>query len=253
MRRVIKIGGRAQTHPSLAARVAGMWRADPGGVVVVHGGGDEISDLQQRLGRRTSFVDGRRVTTSDDIDLVRMVLSGVANKRLVSALIGEGVNAVGMSGEDGGIISAIPLNPALGRVGKPVMVDGSILKLLLGAGYLPVISPLARAVGETSGAFNVNGDDAASAIAVALGADELLLIVDVEGVLDVDGRLAGSLERADASELASEGTVSRGMLAKLEAGFAALSGGVARVRIAGLSALNDNEAGTTLTLTPSLT
>ena len=253
MRRVIKIGGRAQTQPLLAAQVAGMWKADPGGVVVVHGGGNEISDLQQRLGRETSFVDGRRVTTSDDIDLVRMVLSGVANKRLVSALIGEGVKAVGISGEDGGMISAVPLDPDLGRAGRPVSVDGLILKLLLGAGYLPVISPLARAVGEPSGALNVNGDDAASAIAVALGADELLLIADVEGVLDEGGRLVGSLERTDASELASDGTVSRGMLAKLEAGFAALSGGVAKVRIAGLSALGDSEAGTMLTLTPSLT
>lgn len=253
MRRVIKIGGRAQTHPLLAAQMAGMWKADPGGVVVVHGGGNEISDLQQRLGRETSFVGGRRVTTSDDIDLVRMVLSGVANKRLVSALIGEGVKAVGISGEDGGMISAVPLDPDLGRAGKPVSVDGSILKLLLGAGYLPVISPLARVVGETSGALNVNGDDAASAIAIALGADELLLIADVEGVLDEGGRLVGSLERTDASELASDGTVSRGMLAKLEAGFAALSGGVAKVRIAGLSAFSDSEAGTMLTLTPSLT
>jgi acetylglutamate kinase len=253
VRRVIKIGGRAQRDASLAAQIAGIWQADPGGVVVVHGGGDEISDLQQRLGREPSFVDGRRVTTTDDIDLVRMVLSGVANKRLVSALIGEGVKAVGISGEDGGMISAIPLDSELGRVGKPVSVDASILRLLLGAGYLPVISPLARAVGEASAAFNVNGDDAASAIAVALSADELLLVADVEGVLDEDGRLLGTLERADASELVSEGTISRGMLAKLEAGFTALSAGVAKVRITGLSALGDSEAGTMLTLTPSLT
>lgn len=250
--RVIKIGGRAQAHPSLPARIAELWNADPGGVVVVHGGGDEISDLQQRLGGKPSFVGGRRVTTNEDIDLVRMVLSGVANKRIVSALIGAGVQAVGISGEDNGMISAVPLDPELGRAGKPVSVNPSLLKLLLGAGNLPVVSPLARAHGETAGALNVNGDDAASAIAVALGADQLLLIADVDGVLDEAGAIVGSLENADVAELAQDGTVSRGMLAKLEAGFTALTAGVAKVRIGGLSALSDSEAGTTLTLTPSL-
>ncbi|HEY8166161.1 MAG TPA: acetylglutamate kinase [Gemmatimonadaceae bacterium] len=250
--RVIKIGGRAQSHPLLSARIAELWNADPGGVVVVHGGGDEISDVQKRLGGKPSFVDGRRVTTNDDIDLVRMVLSGVANKRIVSSLIGAGVQAVGISGEDSGMISAVPLDPELGRAGKPVSVNPSLLKLLLSAGNLPVVSPLARAHGETAGALNVNGDDAASAIAVALGADELLLIADVDGVLDETGAIVGSLENADAAELAQAGTVSRGMLAKLEAGFAALNAGVAKVRIGGLPTLSDSEAGTILTLTPSL-
>jgi acetylglutamate kinase len=250
--RVIKIGGRAQTHPMLATRIAEMWKADPGGIVIVHGGGDEISDLQARLGKETVFVNGRRVTTNDDIDLVRMILSGVANKRLVSELVGTGVEAIGISGEDAGMISAVQLDPDLGRAGKPIAVNASLLRLLLDGGYLPVVSPLARANGEAAGAFNVNGDDAASAIAVALAADELILIADVEGVLDENGDLVGTLENDDATDLTAEGIVSRGMLAKLEAGFAALAGGVAKVRIAGLDALQDKEAGTTLTLTPSL-
>jgi acetylglutamate kinase len=250
--RVIKIGGRAQTDPSLPTRIAQMWKSQPGAVVVVHGGGDEISELQKKLGRKPSFIGGRRVTTNEDIDLVRMVLSGVINKRLVSAITDAGVETVGISGEDGGMISAVPLDPNLGRAGKPVSVDSTLLEALLRAGYLPVISPLSRANGETSGALNVNGDDAASAIAVALGADELLLIADVDGVLSNSGRVLRALEHAEAFGLADEGIVSRGMLAKLEAGFAALAGGVARVRVAGLSALVDSEAGTTLTLTPSL-
>ena len=250
--RVIKIGGRAQADPSLPARLAQMWKDQAGTVVVVHGGGDEISQLQEKLGKKPSFIGGRRVTTDDDIELVRMVLSGVANKRLVSAITGVGVEAVGISGEDGGMISAVPLDSELGRAGKPVSVDPTVLEALLRAGYLPVISPVARAQGEISGALNVNGDDAASAIAVALGAAELLLIADVEGVLDNSGQVLRAVEHADASDLAQDGTVSRGMLAKLEAGFAALSGGVATVRIGGLSALVDSAAGTTLTLTPSL-
>lgn len=252
MIRVIKIGGRAQADSSLAKKIAGMWKANPGGLIVVHGGGDEISSLQQRLGVAPEFVAGRRVTTSDDIDLVRMALSGLANKRLVADLINVGANAIGISGEDGGLIIADPMDAQLGRVGKPVSVEASLLRVLLGAGYLPVVSPVARG-NDRTGALNVNGDDAAAAIAATMDADELLLIADVEGVFGVDGVLLDSIEKADATELASSGIVTSGMLAKLEAGFNALAEGVRKVRIGGIEAIGDQEAGTTLSLTPSLT
>ena len=254
MTRVIKIGGRAQVDPSLTTRITRAWNDTRGELVVVHGGGDEISELQRRLGSNASFIGGRRVTTHTDIDLVRMVLSGVANKRLVSALVAASVPAVGISGEDGGLITAVQLDVELGRVGRPVSVNPVLLELLLGAGFLPVVSPISSATGDANGgALNVNGDDAAAAIALALGAEELVLVVDVEGVLDRKGKVVDILERADASGLVSGGIVNQGMLAKLEAGFAALAGGVGKVRIAGLSGLDGRNAGTTLTLTPSLT
>ncbi len=254
MRRVIKIGGRAQVDPSLPTRIARVWNDARGKLVVLHGGGDEISELQRRLGSDASFIGGRRVTTRTDIDLVRMVLSGVANKRLVSALVAANVPAVGISGEDGGLISAVQFDVELGKVGKPVSVNPVLLEVLLGAGFLPVVSPVSSATSNADGgALNVNGDDAAAAIALALQAEELVLVVDVEGVLDRKGKVVDILEKADASDLVSDGIVNQGMLAKLEAGFAALAGGVVKVRIAGLTGLDDRNAGTTLTLTPSLT
>ncbi|HEU4563538.1 MAG TPA: acetylglutamate kinase [Gemmatimonadaceae bacterium] len=254
MTRVVKLGGRAQNDPALAATLAAAWRAGRGALCVVHGGGDEISALQRRLGMDVSFRGGRRVTTPEDIEVVRMALSGIANKRLVSALVSAGVEAVGLSGEDAGLIAARPsADLALGAVGEPDRINVALLWHMLDGGYLPVISPLARAArGERAGgALNVNGDDAAAAIAVALAADELLLIADVPGVL-VDGAPAASLDVVEARALVRRGVAGGGMAAKLEAAMHALRNGVARVRIGDLAAIAAPARGTAITLEGSL-
>jgi len=249
MTRVVKIGGRPQSDASLPAAIAtasGM----AGGVVVVHGGGDEVSLLQSALGGSTKFVRGRRVTTEKDVDIVRMALSGSANKRLVAALIDHGVRAVGLSGEDASLIAAMPMDPEqLGFVGAPSKINTEFLKLLLENGYVPVISPVSRdASGAMGSALNVNGDDAAAAVGVALGASELLLVADIEGVMS-DGMVVQSLSPSQARQLMENGTAAGGMQAKLQAGIAALQGGVRRVRISDIHAIEDLSRGTTLRFT----
>lgn len=251
MKRVVKLGGRAQAAGDLASLVAKAAGA-PGSLCLVHGGGDEISALQRTLGGHPQFAGGRRITTAADLDIIRMALSGLVNKRLVSSFVAAGAHAVGVSGEDAGLISAQPLGISeFGHVGMPAQINTKLIDTLLAAGFLPVISPLGKNQGDSVGsALNVNGDDAAAAIAVALEADELVLIADVEGVLDESKQLIPQLEMEDARALIASGVAAGGMAAKLEAAYAALAGGVAKVRIANLSALNDAECGTVVTLTP---
>ena len=163
-----------------------------------------------------------------------MVLSGVVNKRLVNLLVAAGVPAVGISGEDGALIGARAdrLPTTLGFVGRPVRIESRLIRTLLDGGFLPVISPVAYDVTSgTGGALNVNGDDAAAAIAVALEADELLLVADVEGVRDESGEIIAELDADVARDLIASGVAAGGMAAKLEAAHAALAGGVERVRI----------------------
>jgi acetylglutamate kinase len=252
--KVIKLGGRVQSDPALVTTVSDLWRARPGDMCIVHGGGDEISSLQKSLGREPRFVNGRRITTDEDIELVRMILSGSANKRLVSWLSSAGIPAVGISGEDGGLLIAEPIDiETFGRSGEPVSADARLITALLSSGFLPVISPVGtNSTSETKDALNVNGDDAAAVIAGALGA-ELWLIADVPGVMDEKRILIDELDQSAADALVSDGTVNRGMHAKLEAGFMALAAGAASVRIAGLEALSGKGSGTMLSLTPSMT
>jgi acetylglutamate kinase len=243
--RVIKIGGRPQTDPTLASLIAETWDALSSAMVLVHGGGDDISTLQQAMGIKAQFVDGRRVTTAQDLELVRMALSGTANKRLVSSLVREGVRAIGVSGEDASLIAATPVDPSrLGHVGAPQKVNNSLLLHLIDGGYLPVVSPVSRNVGHELGpALNVNADDAAAAIAVAIEAEELLIVSDVPGVL-VEGEPAGSLSIAEARGLTQDGRASGGMNAKLQAAIAAVAGGVKKVRITDLAGIKDRRRGT---------
>jgi len=251
---VVKLGGRVQSDPKLVPALAAWWRTVPGGFAIVHGGGDEVSDMQRRLGREPSFVNGRRITSEEDVELVRMVLSGSSNKRLVSDLVAAGAPAVGVSGEDSGMIEAEPIDlDAYGRAGRPVGIQAKLIDTLLASGFLPVISPVARDVGSPHGAaLNVNGDDAAAAIAAALKA-ELWMIADVEGVLDANKGVLGSLSKLTTESLVESGVVNRGMHAKLEAGFSALENGATAVRIAGLQAIAkpDSACGTLLTTSMS--
>lgn len=247
MTRVVKIGGRPQADPSLPALIAETWDAMNDPMVVVHGGGDEVSALQKAMGITAQFVDGKRVTTQQDVDLVRMALSGTANKRLVSSLVREGVRAIGISGEDASLIAATPVDSVrMGHVGAPQRVNSSLLEHLIDGGYLPVISPVSRNVGHELGpALNVNADDAAAAIAIAIEASELLIVSDVPGVL-VDGKHVETLTIAQARGLVHDGQATGGMSAKLLASTAAAEGGVKRVRIADLRGITDRNAGTVI-------
>jgi acetylglutamate kinase len=242
---VIKVGGRAQDDVRLPRDLAARWMAAPGALCVVHGGGPGIDRLQRRLGATPRFENGRRVTSEDDMETVRMALSGLANKRLVASLCELGVPAVGVSGEDAGLILAEP-DPALGRVGRPRSVNAGLLTVLLANGYLPVIAPVSTA-SDGSGPLNVNGDDAASAIAAALGASELLFVSDVDGVRAEQAPVA-TLTRDEAMALLASGSASGGMAVKLECALGALADGVGAVRIGGVSAIANASCGTTVHL-----
>jgi acetylglutamate kinase len=254
--RVVKIGGRAQADPRAAAAIAELWRGSGGSLVLVHGGGDEVTRLQSSFGVVPQFVGGRRVTRADDIELLRMALSGAANKRLVSRLIEAGARAVGVSGEDAGLLTAVAAEPeVMGLTGSACRVDASLLRVLLAAGFLPVISPLSRdrspvdpgapAPPDSHGdrALNVNGDDAAAAVASALAAWELILVSDVSSVRDGERDL-GTITQSEAELLISTGRAAGGMSAKLEAAVSAVTGGVPRVRISDVGALLDSGRGT---------
>lgn len=243
---VVKLGGRTQGDPALPSALASLSHASGGRLVIVHGGGDQISALQRLRGEEPVFVGGRRVSTPLVLELVRMVLSGGANKQLVSALTAAGVRAVGVSGEDAAMLAASPIDQStFGSSGTPGRVDPELVTHLLAGGFLPVISPVATDLNDAAhGALNVNGDDAAAAIAVALGAKELLLMVDVEGVLDANRSLIASLSLTDAHALVESGVAGGGMAAKLEACEIALRGGVSRVRVGGISSLTASSAGT---------
>ncbi len=250
MRRVIKIGGRAQGDPQLIVQLA-VATARGESLVIVHGGGDEVSALQRRLGLEPQFRGGRRVTSVEDLELVRMVLSGATNKRLVAQLLSAGVRAVGISGEDAGLLRAHVTDPDFGRVGGAMTADATLLKHLWSGGFIPVVSPVGRDADDPAGSgLNVNGDDAAAAIAAALTADELLLVADVPGVLNDAAATIASLDGAAAQALVTSGVAKGGMAAKLEAGALALRGGVKKVRIGDLRAITDATAGTRLVLTP---
>jgi acetylglutamate kinase len=250
---LVKLGGRTQNDPALPAALAALWQSTGGRVVVVHGGGDQISALQRLRGEEPEFIGGRRVTTDTALELVRMVLSGLANKQMVSALVAAGAPAVGISGEDAGLLRATPIDVAqFGHSGTPATVDPRVVHALMAAGFLPVISPVAAradapsAGDTTAGAYNVNGDDAAAAIAAALGADELFLMADVPGVLDGNKQRLAQLSIDAARALVASGVAGGGMAAKLDACAMALAGGVHRVRIGDLAALTVPSAGTAI-------
>jgi acetylglutamate kinase len=252
--RVVKIGGRAQADPRLFRLLGEAWNDWPTSMCLVHGGGDEVSAMQKTLGREAVFIGGRRVTSRSDLDLLRMVLSGLVNKRLVNGLVAAGVSAVGLSGEDGALIRAEIIDAeSLGLAGRPTSVNSLLLRTLMEAAHLPVISPVGYdGKSAHGGALNVNGDDAAAAIAVALRAEELFLIADVEGVRNEQGEVLPAITLESARELIENGTAAGGMAAKLESAHAALLAGVDRVRICDLAGLVDAGRGTFITQSQSV-
>jgi acetylglutamate kinase len=244
--RVIKIGGNELDSQSfldgLATTIANL--NEP--VIVVHGGGQAIAELQGKLGLITTKVDGLRVTDNDSLRVAEMVLSGHANKLLVRALQAAGVNAIGLSGVDAGLLQCEKKkHPTadLGYVGTIVRVNGTLLHNLVAQGLTPVISPIS--VGADHHAYNVNADEAATAVAAALPADLLDFVSNVPGVLQAD-QLIPQLTPATTQTLIDDGVIHGGMIPKVGAALSALEAGVAQVRIVNLAGLA-NGAGTRFT------
>jgi len=249
--RVVKLGGNELDRPDwLAVCARALVRLDP--VVVVHGGGRAVSALSRRLGLPVEKRDGRRVTTPEVAEVVELVMAGPVNRQVVTALRAAGLDAVGLSGVDGGLLAAQPAPGGLGHVGEIVGVRVALLESFLLAGLTPVIAPMAPDVSGAAGPpLNVNADDAAAAIAAALGAAELLLVSDVPGV-EVDGAVRPALEAGDVETLIELGVAADGMAAKLRAATAALRGGARAVRIGDLRLLDDARAGTRISLAPAV-
>ncbi len=236
---VVKYGGHAMGDPELARDFAEdvvLLKAVGINPVVVHGGGPQIGNMLKKLGVESRFVDGLRVTDKATAQIAEMVLSGAINKELVGWIAGAGGKAIGISGKDGGLVIArkvrrTTIDPDsqieqvvdLGFVGEPETVDIQIIETICTAGMIPVIAPIAPgADGET---YNINADTMAGAVAAALGAARLFLLTEVAGVLDQQGNLLTDLTPADIAVLRQDGTISGGMIPKLETCIHAVEAG----------------------------
>ncbi len=247
--RVVKIGGNELDRPAWVAECARALQQSRGPAVVVHGGGQAVSAWSRRLGLPVDQRDGLRVTTPEIAELVEMVLGGPMNRLVVAALRAAGLDAIGLSGVDGGLLSAQPLPGGLGEVGEIVNVRASLLQSLLLAGLTPVIAPVAPSFSTPVRPLNVNADQAAAAIAAALEADELLFVSDVPGV-NIDGVAQPTLAAGEIEPMIELGVASGGMAAKLRAAAQALKAGVRAVRIGDLDMFAHATAGTRLLASP---
>ncbi|MCL5999810.1 MAG: acetylglutamate kinase [Chloroflexi bacterium] len=212
--------------------------------LIVHGGGKELTALLKAFQLESRFVDGLRVTDAPTRDAALMTLSGLANKRLVAALLAHGVDALGVSGVDAGLVRVEKVNDALQFVGKPVGVRAALLRAWLEHGIVPVIAPMS--IGVDGDIYNVNADHVAGAVAAAMDAAMLTFITNVPGVLDQQQSLIPNLSAPAAEALIRDGTVSGGMIPKVRTALEALDSGVRRVRITNLAGV-DTAGGTTFT------
>lgn len=243
---VVKVGGNEIDDARWLERLAGAVAARTGPLVLVHGGGREVTELQRTLGAEPEWRDGLRVTTPQALRAVSMVLSGLVNKRLAALLLGAGVEAVGISGEDGALLRAEPARGGqLGLTGEIRQVKPQLLLSLLESGYVPVVSPVSR--GPNGGALNVNADDAAAAVAAGVAASRFLMVSNIPGVLDGEAVIP-EIDAAAVEELIASGVASGGMAPKLRAAARAAAAGVGEVRIGGLELLTGNGAGTRVTV-----
>ncbi len=266
---VVKYGGHAMGNEDVARHFArDIVLLEQAGVnpVVVHGGGPQIGAMLSKLGIKSEFAAGLRITDKATVEIVEMVLAGSINKQIVGFVNEAGGKAIGLCGKDGNMVRArkvtrtvfdpdsqIPQAVDLGFVGEPDEVDTTVLDQILGRELIPVLAPVAAAV--DGGTYNVNADTFAGAIAGALGAKRLLLLTDVPGVLDKDKKLIPSLTIAQAQALIADGTISGGMIPKVETCIYALEKGVEGVVILDgkvphavlLELLTDHGAGTLIT------
>jgi acetylglutamate kinase len=237
---VVKYGGHAMGDPELARDFAEdvvLLKAVGINVVVVHGGGPQIGSMLKRLGVESSFVNGLRVTDAETAKIAEMVLAGSINKEIVSWIAAAGGKAVGISGKDAGLVRAEKVNRTepdrlqgierhvdLGFVGEPVAVDPTILNSLAGQGFIPVVAPIA--LGADGHTYNINADTMAGAIAAACQARRFFLLTDVPGVLDKSRELLTNLNPAQIEALKADGTISGGMIPKVETCVNAVAAGV---------------------------
>ena len=230
---VVKFGGNAMGDAEAMAEFARdivLMRQVGVNPVVVHGGGPMINDLLNRLGIKSEFVRGKRVTDQATVEVVEMVLTGLVNKRIVQAIMDEGGRAVGLSGKDDDLMVCEADDPELGFVGRPIEMNVQVLRDLFTAGIIPVVAPVATGMDPLE-TFNVNGDTAAGAIAGALKADRLLLLTDVPGVKDASGEIVTQLSPDQVKEMIANGTISGGMIPKTETALKAIEEGVRAVVI----------------------
>ncbi len=256
---VIKYGGNAMQSEQLKQQVmediALLWLIGVK-VVLVHGGGPEISQTMQKLGKEATFVGGLRVTDKETVDIVQMVLAGKVNKDLVNLIQTKGGHAVGISGIDGGIIEAVTKDEALGYVGKITKIRTQPITDLLEKNYIPVLSTVAS--DRQGNVYNINGDTAAAFVAGALGAERLIMMTDIAGILrdkDDPSTLIPHVSVEEAKTLYDEGIVSGGMIPKVDCCIEAISHGVKNVVIMDgriphsilMELLTDEGAGTMVT------
>jgi acetylglutamate kinase len=260
---VVKYGGHAMGDDTVARDFSrDMVLLEQSGVnpVVVHGGGPQIGAMLKKLGIASHFSDGLRVTDKATMDIVEMVLAGAINKQIVGFINAEGGRAIGLCGKDGRMVMANKLarpEPSdgvdLGFVGEPVKVDTTVLDQVLGRELIPVLAPIAQ--GSNGDTYNINADTFAGAIAGALGAKRLLFLTDVPGVLDKDKKLIEELRVGDIPGLIADGTITGGMIPKVETCMYAIERGVEGVVILDgklphavlIELLTDHGAGTLIT------
>jgi len=236
---VIKYGGNAMVDEELKrgfARDVVLMKLVGMNPVVVHGGGPQIGNLLERIGKKSEFVDGLRVTDSETIDVVEMVLGGLVNKSIVALINAQGGRAVGLSGKDGGMIQARKLLLRqgqsddegevidIGQVGEIEQINPAVVDTLDQANFIPVIAPIGAGTDGT--AYNINADTVAGSLAVTLKAEKLILLTNTPGVLNSDDQLLELLSETEAQDLIEQGVISGGMLPKVQCALEAVAGGV---------------------------
>jgi len=238
---IIKIGGNDIDDENFLLELSSTLRSVNEPVILVHGGGKEISRLQAQLGISPSYVEGVRITDAESMVLVEMVLCGLVNKRVVGHLVRAGVDAIGLSGIDRGLIRAVKMpHPEIdmGHTGIVTAVNPAVLRDVLEIGLTPVVAPVC--LGD-SVHFNVNADHVAGAIAAALNANRLIFLTNVPGVLK-DDELVAEMSPMQAEALIASGTINGGMIPKVRTALAALQSGVSQVAITNLAGLASNQA-----------
>jgi acetylglutamate kinase len=247
---VIKYGGNAMVDEALKngfARDIVLMKLVGINPVVVHGGGPQIGKLLQRLGKQSEFVDGMRVTDSETMDVVEMVLGGLVNKEIVNLINQQGGCAVGLTGKDGGMIRAtqlvitramskleapelnVPEIIDMGHVGEVASIDASLVNMLVSGNFIPVVAPIG--VGEDGRSYNINADLVAGKLAEVLQAEKLMLLTNIPGVLDKQGNVLTNLDPRQVDALIADGTLYGGMLPKIRCALEAVQGGVKAAHI----------------------
>jgi len=237
---VIKYGGNAMVDETLKAGFARdviLMKTVGIHPVVVHGGGPQISQVLDKIGKQSTFIDGMRVTDSETMDVVEMVLGGLVNKDIVNLINAKGGRAVGLTGKDGGLIRARKLNvtrddPLLerseiidyGHVGEVESIDPRVVQLLETEAFIPVIAPIG--VGKDNETYNINADLVAGSLAKTLGAEKLIMLTNTPGVLDADSNVITGLKASEVATLIRNGTISGGMIPKIECALDAVENGV---------------------------